>query len=227
MGLIRLVKPSFQILTHIDSNILKRLELCARTCYKSEDLITDVSAEKLIRHIINRGHHSVLEHESVQVRFISNRGFTHELVRHRLAAFSQESTRYCNYSKDKFENAITFVIPPHLLCDIEGVLSLDTFEKHFGAIKDQDRPWYEALFAASEAYNKLIVFGWKPEEARGVLPIDVKAEIVITANLREWRHIFTVRTSKVAHPMMRSLMVPLLREFQEDIPVIFDDLLVK
>ncbi len=206
--MVKIINPSYEILTPINGNeILKLIELAGRTCYKSHDLITDESAKNFVQKIAQRGHESVIEHFNISVRFICNRGFTHELVRHRLAAYSQESTRYCNYSKDKFGNEITTIKP---------------FEVEEGT-KEFDL-WKEAMENAEKSYMAMIENGSKPENARGVLPIDIKTEIVITTNLREWKHIFKLRTGKAAHPSMRQLMIPLLKEFQEKVPVIFDDI---
>lgn len=204
--MVKIVKPSYEILTPINGDeILKLIELAGRTCYKSDNLITPDSAKNFVEKIAQRGHESVIEHYNITVRFICNRGFTHELVRHRLAAYSQESTRYCNYNKDKFGSEITVIKPFEI--------NEDT--------KEYDL-WKEAMQNAEKSYMAMIENGSKPENARGVLPIDIKTEIVITTNLREWKHIFELRTSKAAHPSMRELMIPLLKEFKEKIPVIFD-----
>ena len=204
--MVKIVKPSYEILTPINGDeILKLIELAGRTCYKSDNLITPDSAKNFVEKIAQRGHESVIEHYNITVRFICNRGFTHELVRHRLAAYSQESTRYCNYNKDKFGSEITVIKP----------FEINEYTKEYDL-------WKEAMQNAEKSYMAMIENGSKPENARGVLPIDIKTEIVITTNLREWKHIFKLRTSKAAHPSMRELMIPLLKEFKEKIPVIFD-----
>ncbi len=206
--MVNIVKPHYEILTPINGNeILKLIELAGRTCYKSHNLITDDSAKNFVEKIAKRGHESVIEHYNVTVRFICNRGFTHELVRHRLAAYSQESTRYCNYTKDKFGSEITVIKPFELK---EGTKEFEI--------------WKTAMENAEKSYMEMVNNGSKPENARGVLPIDIKTEIVITTNLREWKHIFSLRTSQAAHPSMRELMIPLLKEFKEKIPVIFDSI---
>lgn len=207
--MVKIIKPSYEILTPINGDeILKLIELAGRTCYKSNDLITPDSARGFVEKIAKRGHESVLEHYNITVRFICNRGFTHELVRHRLAAYSQESTRYCNYTKDKFGSEITVIKPYELN---EGTKEYDI--------------WKHAMENAEASYMEMMTNGSKPENARGVLPIDIKTEIVITTNLREWRHIFKLRTSPAAHPSMRELMIPLAREFMQKIPVVFDSVL--
>jgi thymidylate synthase (FAD) len=157
--------------------------------------------------IRKRGHLSVLEHQSVTVRVICDRGVTHEIVRHRLAAYTQESTRYCNYSKGKFGGEITVIDPIFFSHDSEKY-----------------KVWKDTIAKIEEAYNKLIELGATPQEARSVLPNSLKTEIVMTMNLREWRHFFTLRTSVAAHPQMREIAVPLLEEFKNRIPVVFDDI---
>ena len=204
--MVKIIKPSFEILTPVNgAEILKLIEIAGRTCYKSNDLITEDSAKNFVEKIAKRGHESVLEHYNITVRFICNRGFTHELVRHRIASFSQESTRYCNYTKDKFGNEITVIKPAEVN---EGTKEYDI--------------WKQAMENAEKSYMEMVSNGSKPENARGVLPIDIKTEIVITTNLREWKHILKLRTSPAAHPSMRELMIPLSQELQKRIPVIFD-----
>ena len=206
--MVNIVKPKYEILTPINGDeILKLIELAGRTCYKSNDLITPDSAKGFVERIAKRGHESVIEHYNITVRFICNRGFTHELVRHRIAAYSQESTRYCNYTKDKFGSEITVIKP----------FEIEEGTKEFEL-------WKSAMENAEKSYMAMMENGSKPENARGVLPIDIKTEIVITTNIREWKHIFELRTSKAAHPSMRELMIPLLKEFQSKIPVIFDNI---
>jgi thymidylate synthase (FAD) len=208
-----LVKPSFEIL-NVSGN-LGLIELAGRTCYKSMDKATDVSAKGFVESLMRRGHESVIEHSSATVRIICDRGVTHEIVRHRLASYSQESTRYCNYS-----GGVTFVIPPWV--NIEpGEYSADNneFDHH-----DPHGRWAMAMLYSEEDYVTLLDCGWSPQQARSVLPNSLKTEIVMTANFREWRHFFSLRVSKAAHPQMRQIAMPLLTEFKERVPVIFDDL---
>jgi thymidylate synthase (FAD) len=216
---MRLIKPSFEILTPIDrSQILKAIEVAGRTCYKSEGKITDDSASKFVEMIVGRGHLSVVEHQVVSVKFICDRGVSHELVRHRIASFSQESTRYCNYSKDKFDNQLTFIIPSWSKIEPgEGDRS------DFGLHSHGEILWLNAMQSSQDIYNSLIQAKWSPQEARSVLPNSLKTEIIVTANLREWREIFRQRCSPAAHPQMRELMVPLRNEFQKVLPEIFGD----
>ena len=196
-------------------NPLKKIEIYGRTCYKSEDKITDESAEKFVEMIIKNGHHSVLEHVSASVRFITNRGVTHELVRHRLCAFSQESTRYVNYGGKEME----FILPVWW-----GGTSLYKSESPFSDRNMAQQLWLNSIAGAEKDYNHLISLGWNPGQAREVLPNSLKTEIVLTANLREWRHIFKLRTSKAAHPQMRALMIDCLTGFKEEMPAIFNDI---
>ena len=219
-----LVKPSYQILTPLDPiAMLKRIEAAGRTCYKSEDRITEDSAIKFIKAILTRNHESVIEHESLSVRFICDRGLSHELVRHRIASFSQESTRYCCYSPEK--KGMSFVIPPWVglqPCEVTDVR--DEINTLVASGNKAEAEWLTSMAMSEHAYNYLIDQGWKPEQARSVLPNSLKTEIVMTANLREWRRVLSLRTSTAAHPQMREIMVPLLTELRTKIPVIFDNL---
>lgn len=216
---MRLIKPSFEILTPIDrSQILKAIEAAGRTCYKSDDKITDDSASKFVEMIVGHGHLSVVEHQSVSVKFICDRGVSHELVRHRIASFSQESTRYCNYSKDKFDNQLTFIIPSW-----SKIEPWEGDRSDFGLHSHGEILWLNAMQNSQDIYNSLIHAKWSPQEARSVLPNSLKTEIVVTANLREWGEIFRQRCSPAAHPQMRELMVPLRNEFQKVLPEIYGD----
>ena len=202
--MVEIIKPYFIIEDEVKGDeILKNIERYGRTCYKSEDKITPDSARKFVEMILKGGHESVIEHEKITVRVVCDRGVTHEIVRHRLASYSQESTRYCNYKSKGLQ-----VIEPLF------------FEKN----SEKYQIWQEAMAVAERAYNKLIELGATPQEARSVLPNSLKTEIVITYNLREWRHFLKLRTSKRAHPQMREIAIPLLNEFKERIPVIFDDI---
>ena len=206
---MQIVKPSYQIEKLAPAEeIMRRIERAGRTCWKSEEMIAIDSAEKFVHMIVKKGHLSVIEHDDMTVRFICDRGFTHEFVRHRLVSYSQESTRYCNYSKEKFGSEITV---------IERCYWDKRYEANYAY-------WVRACEAAEKAYFLLMENDAKPEQARAVLPISLKTEIVATTNLREWGHIFNQRTSSKAHPQMRELMVPLLAEVQRRVPVLFDDL---
>jgi len=215
-----LTRPSFRILDHINGlSVLQSIEGAGRTCYKSESKITHNSARKFVEMIIKRGHESVLEHEKVSVRIVCDRGVSHEIVRHRLASYSQESTRYCNY-----DDIIEFVIPPWANI-IPGPYSEGRADDEYAKTLDcADREWFWMMKEVENTYQTLLDNGWTPEKARSVLPNSLKTELVMTANLREWRHFFKLRTSMAAHPQMREIAIPLLFEMQQLIPVVFDDI---
>jgi thymidylate synthase (FAD) len=206
--MVKYVPQSHEILSTIDGNdVLKRIEQAGRICYKSEDMVSADSHVRFAKMLLDREHFSVIEHVNVTVRFVTNRGVTHELVRHRTASYSQESTRYCNYSKGKFNGEIAVIDQKDLFTD----------PAHY-------KLWKDAMEEAERSYMELVERGVSPQVARGVLPTDLKTEIIVTANLREWRHIFELRTSEAAHPNIRSLMKVLLAEFKQKIPIIFDDI---
>ena len=202
--------------------ILKHIEKIARTCYKSEDLINDESAEKMIKKLIKMNHLAMIEHASVSVLFTCDRGVTHEIVRHRVASYAQESTRYVNYSKDKFGNEIGYI-------DIAGGIALDTKMKDL-PVETIDviiSEWHQACIDAEKHYMKMLELGATPQIARSVLNNSTKSDINVTMNLREWRHFFELRCDAPAHPQMRELVIPLLKEMSEVIPIVFDDLVEK
>lgn len=206
--MVRYIGQSFDILGPVDGEaMLKRVELAGRTCYKSEGAIGGESHLAFARMIVRNQHFSVIEHVSMSVRLVTSRGVTHELVRHRMASFSQESTRYCNYAKDKHGNEITVID------------RRPSFEHEADRLE-----WQGAMEEAERRYMNLVGRGVSPQVARGVLPIDLKTEIIVTANLREWRHVFELRTSEAAHPDIRTLMSDLLASFKREVPVIFDDI---
>jgi len=215
---IEFIHQSFEIWNFPSREYTRMLEDAGRICYKSE---SRGEPEKFIQKLVERGHESVIEHAHVTVKFVTNRGVTHELVRHRLASYSQESTRYCNYS-----GKMRFVYPVWVNISFEewyhkiirGGSVADLFPQ-----KPEDAFFRNCLEAAA-AYNDLIKLGWTPEKAREVLPNALATEIVMTANLREWRHIFKLRCSKRAHPQIRLLMLGLLEVFQEEMPHVFSDL---
>ena len=208
--------PSIRILSCNDyQTMLEKLERIGRVCYKSEGNIKDGSAEKFIAGILKRGHESVIEHESITVSVICDRGVTHEIVRHRIASYSQESTRYCNYSQDKFANQITCIdLATGFGYDLSNEKDLAKYEV-----------WKSACESAEAYYFKLLELGASPEEARSVLPNSLKTEIVMTMNLREWRHFFRLRSAKRAHPQMREVSDMILKEFAERFPLFFADIL--
>ena len=205
---MKIIEPYTEILTDIDGKaLLKKIELCGRVCYKSEDRIEEDSAEKFVASIIKRGHEAVLEHASITVRFVVDRGVSHEIVRHRLASYCQESTRYCNYTKEDFGTEITFIKPEYLERDTDGWYY-----------------WKTSCQQAERAYFKMLDWGCTPEEARAVLPNSLKTELIMTADIREWRHFLKLRTADAAHPQMKEVARPLLNKFKQLIPVLFDDI---
>lgn len=201
---MKIISPSFVLEEVNGGELLKKIEAAGRTCYKSETKITDESAHKFVRHIVENGHESVIEHEKLTARIICDRGVTHEIVRHRIASYSQESTRYCNYGKD---GELCF-IKPFFWEDNPVMFDI----------------WKDSMQHAENAYLELIKLGAKPQEARSVLPNSLKTEIIVTMNMREWRHFFRMRADKAAHPQMREIAVPMLLEFRRQIPVLFDDI---
>ena len=209
------VNPSIEILSDSSyETILKKIERIGRVCYKSEDKIKDDSAEGFIRGIIKRGHESVIEHESISVKVTCDRGVTHEIVRHRIASYSQESTRYCNYTSDKFSNQISCI-------DIATGFHYDMDNE---ADRKKWKIWNAAMEAAEKYYFELIEAGAKPEEARSVLPNSLKTEIVMTMNMREWRHFIRLRGSRAAHPQIAEITAQIREEFIKRYPVFFEDL---
>lgn len=228
---MKVIKPYYEILTPINGmQILKQIEMAGRVCYKSEDKISDDSAPKFVKMLIDRGHEAMIEHGGIiSVKFVCDRGVSHELVRHRIASFAQESTRYCNYAKDKFGNQIIYIQPcwfkfnDYTMLKSEELIELvinppDT-------MPDDEYLWLQNMLNAEINYNKLIdSSGWQPQQARSILPNSLKTEIVVTMNMRELRHFFKLRTAKAAHPQMRELTIPLLKQLQDEIPVLFDDI---
>ena len=205
---MKIINADVEFITPIDgAAILKRLEQCGRVCYKSEAKITDTSAPAFVAGIIKRGHEAVLEHCSFTVKFICDRGVSHEIVRHRVASYCQESTRYCNYSKEGFGSEITVIKPCFLHPYTDGF-----------------NLWEEGCLFAEQTYFNLLECGCSPQEARSVLPNSLKTEVVMTANIREWRHFLKLRCSPAAHPQMREVALILLDKLHSLIPVCFDDI---
>lgn len=221
---MRKVNAGFEILTPISKGGIKELqhiEKIGRVCYKSEDRITEdgESAKKFVAMLIKNGHEAMIEHSSLSVKFTVDRGVSHELVRHRIASFAQESTRYCNYANNKFGGECTYI-------DIAPGIELDTKMRNMSkeevdAVYDE---WVLAMEDAEKHYMRLLELGATPQIARSVLPNSTKTEITITANYREWRNFFKLRVPKTAHPQMREVTIKLLKELKTRIPVIFDDI---
>jgi len=198
---MKIIKAGYEILTPINKDeILKSIEIAGRTCYKSEYKITSDSASKFVKMLIGRGHEAMIEHQSFTVKFICDRGVSHEIVRHRLASYAQESTRYCNYSKDKFGTELTFIEP----C----FWNKNPYDRNMEL-------WVQSMLTAEQTYLEMISNEASAQEARSILPNSLKTEIIVTMNLREWRHFFRLRTAKVAHPQIREITIPLLKELKE------------
>lgn len=204
---MKIIEPSVELMRDFDgAEIMKFIERCGRTCYQSEKNITEDSAEKFVHNLIKRGHESVLEHFSATFKIICDRGVMAELTRHRLASFSVESTRFNNYSSNKFGGE-TIVI-----CPFKNQENLDY------------KNWKWLCEQIEAAYDTMISRGATPEQARAILPNSLKTEIVMTANLREWRHILKLRTDKAAHPQMRQIANMILDVLKEKLPVVFEDI---
>jgi thymidylate synthase (FAD) len=224
---MNIIKPTYEILTPISEGGIQELqfiEKITRKCYKSEDRITEdgESAKKMAKMLVDKHHEAMIEHSQLSVLFTVDRGVSHEAVRHRLASFAQESTRYVNYAKEKFGSEINVI-------NIEDGIKLDQTMKDLSqeAIALILVEWYNAMQDAENHYMRMIELGATPQIARSVLPSSTKTEIVVTANYREWRNIFTLRTPLTAHPQMREVMIPLLKDVQNRIPIIFDDITIE
>ena len=204
---MKIIKPKIEIEDFDGVQIMKNIELACRTCYRSEGSITEDSYKKLLTNCINRGHESVLEHEKITIRMICDIGVYKDLTRHRFASFSIESTRYCNYGKDKFNNEIKFIEP----CNIEKGTT------EYGQ-------WFNIMNTIEKAYNEMADLGCTPDQMRMILPHSTAAAVTMTANIREWKHILELRCSKMAHPAIRQLLIPLLLIFQAKMPEIFKDI---
>lgn len=207
--MVKIVEQSFEIMTPIDGKaILKHLELCARNCYKSEGSISEDSAERMIKKLIELKHEAMIEHFNISVKFTTDLSFYKDITRHRMASYAIESTRYCMYAKDKFGSELTVIEP----CNIEKGTP-------------EYAEWLRCMEDIERAYLAMAKLGCKPDQCRMLLPHSVKADMIMTANLREWRHVFKLRADKAAHPGIQVLMKALLKEFSQQIPVVFDDLL--
>lgn len=206
---MRIVRPSIEVLwNESGSEMLRRIEVAGRTAYKSECQISEDSAVGFVKMLVARQHLSVLEHVSVSARVVCDRGISHEIVRHRIASYTQESTRYCNYSQERFGTEVVFVLPRFL------------YDR-----ADDDplfRKWERAMLDAERTYLEMIELGAEPQEARSVLPNSLKTEIVMTMNVREWLHFFRLRTASTAHPDMQIVANKLLADFRLHVPVVFD-----
>lgn len=201
---MNIIRPYIEIIDKLDGQeVLKKIELCGRTCYKSEGLINEDSCDTFVKNIIKRGHESVLEHHNISIRIVCDRGVSHELVRHRIASYSQESTRYCNYGKSE----LTFIQPCYWDND-----------------KDLLNLWEFAMQDSETWYLELLRQGALPQEARGVLPNSLKTEVVATMNIRSWRHFLKLRCHRTSHPQMIEIALMILQQLHQEIPIVFDDI---
>ena len=210
-----LMRPYTEVVTPLNAEvIMSHLERCGRVCYKSEDRITADSADAFCRKLRLRKHLPALEHFLVTVKFIVDRGVSHELVRHRLASYCQESTRFCNYGK----RGVSFIIPLWCTGIVPGVFKSVSYED------DGELIWGQAMLRAERDYLQLLEIGWRPEQARDVMPVSLKTEVVMSCNVREWMHVFAMRDAVAAHPQMREVMEPLHKTFKAVLPALFGDL---
>ena len=218
---MKLIKPKVEILDRIDGDqVIADITTVARTCYKSEDVRTKEKDKALVKRLIESKHEAMLEFVDITVKFTTSIGITREIIRHRMASFANESTRYCNYSKDKFDNELTFTIPSWTSIE-EGEYSIDNLDE---INNKADFLWAKMMLDAELTYLDLTILGRKAEQAREVLPMSTKSELCMKANLREWRHFFKLRCHRTAHPDIRVLALDLLKQMHEQIPIIFDDL---
>lgn len=204
---MKIIKPVIEVENYDGIKIMKNIDRACRTCYRSEGLITEDSYKKLLNNCINRGHESVLEHEKITIRMTCDIGVYKDLTRHRFGSFSIESTRYCNYGKDKFDNEIKFIEP----CNIDR-----------GTVEYAH--WLNVMQVIDNTYNELSRIGCTPDQMRMILPHSTAAQVTMTANIREWRHILDLRTKKMTHPSIRQLLIPLLLKFKSDMPELFDSI---
>ena len=202
---MKIIEPKLHIQKYDGIQIMKNIEKACRTCYRSEDKITGDSYKKLISNCITRGHESVLEHEKITIQMICDLGVYKDLTRHRIASFSIESTRYCNYSKDKFSNELKFIEPVNI--DKES---------------DLYAYWENTMKRIEMNYLHMADAKATPDQMRMLLPHSIAATVHMTANLREWKHILSLRTTKQVHPSIQQLMIPLLLNFKKQMPEIFN-----
>lgn len=244
---MNIIRASYQIMKpDLDApdaamKVYRDIEESGRVCYQSEAAMTEESGEKFVRTMVRNGHDAMLEHTTMKVRFTVDRGVSHELVRHRLCSFAQESTRYCNYSKNKFGNEITVIEPCFYdsipekekeLCRraLHDPFDVEANEFILNGITDLHRRyarWYDDCLTSERDYIMMLELGATPQEARSVLPHSLKTEVVVCTNMREWRNIFKLRAAGehgTPHPQMLEVMVPLLNECKLKLPALFDDI---
>jgi thymidylate synthase (FAD) len=228
---VKIVRPYAKIMEpELAAGALQRVEYAARVSHRSEDE-SGLNSERFIRAVVlQHGDWSVVEHVSISAEFLVDRGITHEIVRHRIASYTQESTRFVNYAKK---------MPPSFLYPLIGIECPDClagippirtngnwWHERSGTTTTcpYDGDWLDSISAVEEGYKKLLMRGWRPQEARSVFPNALASKIIVTMNLRSWRHFFLMRTTKEAHPQMRQVTIPLLAEFKALIPVLYEDI---
>ena len=217
---MNIIKPVIEVEPYDGVKIMKKIERACRNCYRSEGSITDDSYKKLITNCISRHHESVLEHEKVTVRMTCDIGVYKDLTRHRIASFSIESTRYCNYGKDKFDNEIKFIEP--IFYD-NSWIEANYEGEAFSDSQIKSKIWYDSMSDIEDMYMNMSKTGSKPDELRMLLPHSTAAQVYMTANIREWRHILRLRCSKMTHPAIQQVLIPLLLKFKQDMPELFED----
>lgn len=208
--------------------MLKKIERIARISHRSEDAQTDTSWDRFLRAVVlSHGDWSVVEHASVTVEFYIDRGITHEVVRHRLASYTQESTRFVNYEKKmppSFLYPKTWDAPEWFVDGVRVDNQVQTEADRESFFNQFDADWLHCIAVVEDTYKKLIGKGWKPQEARSVLPNALGSKIVMTCNLRNWRHFLLMRTTRETHPQCREVTIPHLQVFQERIPIFYEDI---
>lgn len=202
---MKIVEPWIEVEKIDGIKIMKRIERACRTCYRSEGSVTEDSYKNLLKNCLNRGHESVLEHEKITVRIYSDIGSYKDLTRHRFASFSVESTRYCSYDKNKYGNEISVINPVYM------------------EDKDVYETWKHGIEEMEKTYMKMKELGATTDMCREILPHSTAAEYTMTANIREWKHILSLRTTNHVHPAIRQVLIPLLLLFKEQMPEIFNE----
>ena len=218
---MKIINPKIEVEKYDGVKIMKNIERACRTCYRSENLITEDSYKRLLTNCLNRGHESVLEHEKITVRMICDIGVYKDLTRHRFGSFSIESSRYCAYNKDKFDNEIKFIKPVFYK---ESWTDRNYEGSGMDIDEEKSKIWYDTMENIEDSYMDMAKLGCTPDEMRMILPHSTAAEVTMTANIREWRHILDLRTKKMTHPSVRQILIPLLLKFKADMPELFGDI---
>ena len=218
---MKIINPKIEVEKYDGVKIMKNIERACRTCYRSENLITEDSYKRLLTNCLNRGHQSILEHEKITVRMICDIGVYKDLTRHRFGSFSIESSRYCAYNKDKFDNEIKFIKPVFYK---ESWTDRNYEGSGMDIDEEKSKIWYDTMENIEDSYMDMAKLGCTPDEMRMILPHSTAAEVTMTANIREWRHILDLRTKKMTHPSVRQILIPLLLKFKEDMPELFGNI---